>query len=37
MLDLNLVNFLTVGLISIASWAVFKYAMQLVGWNIAWI
>lgn len=37
MLDLNLPNFLTVGVISIAAWAMFKYAMQLMGWQIAWI
>jgi hypothetical protein len=36
MLDINIVNFLTVGVISLAVWAAFKAALGYFGVSASW-
>ena len=36
MIDINIVNFLTVGAISLAFWAAFKFLTQYFGINTNW-
>ena len=35
MLDLNIANFITVGLISILAWIGFQWAIAFMGWQKA--
>lgn len=35
MVDLNIANFITIGLISVASFAALVWAFQMMGWNTA--
>lgn len=37
MIDLNIVNFITIGIIAVLFWAGFKYASAMVGFNPSWI
>jgi hypothetical protein len=36
MIDINIVNFLTIGIISLAAWALFKWASAYFGINTSW-
>lgn len=37
MVDLNIVNFFTIGIIAILAWAGFQFAMNAAGINISWL
>ena len=37
MVDLNIVNFITIGLISVASYAAIVWAFQMLGLNTAYL
>ena len=37
MVDLNITNFITVGLISVAAYAVIKIILQKLGYSPAWL
>lgn len=37
MVDLNIVNFLTIGLISTLFYALFKFAMNAAGLQVSWL
>lgn len=37
MIDLNIVNFITIGLMAVAFWALFKFGMNMAGLNFSWL
>lgn len=37
MVDLNIANFITIGLISVASFAALVWVFQMMGLNTAWL
>lgn len=37
MIDLNIANFITVGLISVASYALLKFLLEKMGISLAWL
>lgn len=37
MIDLNIVNFFTIGLIAILFWALFKFGTKMAGLDFSWL
>lgn len=37
MIDINIANFVTVGLISVASYALIKFLLEKMGITLAWL
>lgn len=37
MVDLNIPNFITIGLISVAGYAAFKFIFERMGYNTSWM
>lgn len=34
MIDLNIVNFLTIGVMSVAAWVAFQWTIAFMGWSM---
>jgi len=37
MIDLNIANFITIALVSVAGYAALKWALEMLGVNTAWM
>ena len=37
MIDLNIANFISIALISVAGYAALKYALQMLGLDVSWM